>query len=153
MTDESRRIELLELYKLHAKLADSVSQRREAANRLYVSLLAGLAAFLAVLIRFGVGNVPLDFILFSVGITGMALTVSWGIVISAYRQLNTGKFLALQELEAKLDYPFFKREWILLGEGNDIRRYLKLIIAETILPCIFFIVFLVILVLSFFQLQ
>ncbi len=33
------RTELLEIYKLHAELADRVSQRREGANRLYVSLL------------------------------------------------------------------------------------------------------------------
>ena len=34
MTDSTRN-EMLEIYKLHAELADRVSQRREGANRLY----------------------------------------------------------------------------------------------------------------------
>ena len=38
--------QLLEIYKLHAELADRVSQRREGANRLYVSLHVGLVVFL-----------------------------------------------------------------------------------------------------------
>ena len=41
MTDSTQN-EMLEIYKLHAELADRVSQRREGANRLYVSLLVGL---------------------------------------------------------------------------------------------------------------
>ena len=34
--------QLLEIYKLHAELADRVSQRREGANRLFVGLHVGL---------------------------------------------------------------------------------------------------------------
>ena len=44
---ESEQDRLLEIYKLHAGLADRVSQRREGANRLYVSLNVGLVIFLA----------------------------------------------------------------------------------------------------------
>ncbi len=150
MTNEPDKSEFLELYKLHAELADRVSQRREAANRLYVSLLAGLAAFLAVLIRFGVGNFPLQVVLVSVGTTGMALAVSWGIIIRSYRQLNSGKFLALHELERNLTYPFFQREWDLLGEGKSMKKYWRLTVVEISLPCIFFAIFLAIVVCSFF---
>lgn len=48
--DMDRR-ELLEIYKLHAELADRISQRREGANRLYVSLLAAISALLAASLR------------------------------------------------------------------------------------------------------
>ncbi len=47
------RQELLEIYKLHAELADRVSQRREGANRLFVSLLTGMLIFMAALLRYG----------------------------------------------------------------------------------------------------
>ena len=40
---------LLEIYKLHADLADRVSQRREGANRLFVSMHTALVVFLATL--------------------------------------------------------------------------------------------------------
>ena len=87
----SQQNELLEIYKLHSELADSVSQRREGANRLYVSLLSGLAVFLAVLIRFGIGDATLQIVLCSVGVIGALLAVSWYVVIRSYRQLNTGQ--------------------------------------------------------------
>ena len=98
MTDLGR-TELLEIYKLHAELADKVSQRREEANRLYVGLLLGLIVFLAALLRFGVGDVPEKIILFSAGAIGSLLSISWYIVIRSYRQLNSGKFKALHELK------------------------------------------------------
>ena len=151
MTNDPDRNELLEIYKLHAELADRVSQRREGANRLYVSLLAGLAAFLAVLIRFGVGDVPVQVVLVSVGVVGTALSASWYVVLRSYRQLNTGKFRALHELEGKLAYPFFQREWDLLGEGEDRNRYWRLTIVEIGLPYIFFVLFVALLVFSFFS--
>ena len=53
--------ELLEIYKLHAELADRVSQRREGANRLYVSLLTGLFIFLAAMVRYGAEAVSVCF--------------------------------------------------------------------------------------------
>ena len=139
--------QLFGIYKLHAELADKVSQRREGANRLYVSILVGLAVFLAALIRFGVegqlGFVhgPVRLILCAAGAIGALLSVSWYVVIRSYRQLNSGKFEALHELEGKLAYPFYKREWELLGEGKQISRYWKLTNVETGLPVIFFLLF------------
>ena len=138
MTDDSKKKELLEIYKIHADLADKVSQRREGANRLYVSLLVGLGVFVAASLRFGDGDVYEKPILISSGVVGTLLSVSWFVVIRSYRQLNSGKFKALHELEEKLAYPFFKREWELLDEGKNLSRYWKLTNVETGLPLIFF---------------
>ena len=91
MTNDSGQHELLELYKLHAELADRVSQRREGANRLYAGLLTGFTAFAIALLRFGTGDVPMNIILFIDGAVGASLSVSWYVVIRSYRQLNTGK--------------------------------------------------------------
>ena len=136
--DSSKQNELLELYKLHAELADRVSQRREGANRLYVSLLVGLVVFVAALLKFGTDGVSADTVLICTGVLGMLLSASWYIVIRSYRQLNTGKFLALHELESQLAYPFFTKEWELLEQGKEWRRYWKLTVVETGLPLIFF---------------
>ena len=139
MMEDSTRKELLEIYKLHAELADRVSQRREGANRLYVSLLVGLVVFVSALLRFDAGDGYEKVILFSAGAVGALLSVSWYVVIRSYRQLNTGKFLALHELEKRLAYPFFTREWDLLAEGEDRSRYWKLTVVEVGLPVIFFV--------------
>lgn len=131
MADEDR-AELLEIYRLHAEFADRVSQRREGANRLYVSVLAGMVTFLAVSMRFGVGDLPSDVMLRSAGVFGALLSLSWFVVLRSYRQLNSGKFKALHDLETQLAYPFFATEWKLLRD-----RYWKLTVVETALPCIF----------------
>lgn len=147
MTDSNQN-QLLEIYKLHAELADRVSQRREGANRLHVSLLSGFLVFLAALLRFGSGEIPAFILLLFAGITGMSISTSWYIVIRSYRQLNTGKFAALDELEQRLDYPFFRREWELLEQGRNRNRYWKLTVVETFLPLIFFLLFFSFLVIS-----
>ena len=151
MMNDSEHTERLEIYKLHAELADRVSQRREGANRLYVSLLVGLMVFVGALLRFGANDVPVQIILSVAGVMGMLLSISWYVVIRSYRQLNSGKFAALHELERKLAYPFFKREWELLAEGRDRSRYWRLTTVEVTLPVIFFVLFGSLLVFSFFS--
>lgn len=138
--DEQKQ-ELLEIYKLHAELADRVSQRREGANRLYVSLLIGLVLFVAALLRFGTDGISADTVLFWTGVLGAVLATSWYIVIRSYRQLNTGKFNTLQDLESRLAYPFFTKEWKLLGEGKKRSRYWKLTVVENALPWTLFLLF------------
>ncbi len=131
--------EYLQLYKLHAEFADRVSQRREGANRLYTGLLTGLMVAVSALLRLGPSDESINMALFlGCGIFGMILSASWVIVIRSYRQLNTGKFKALLELEEHLSYPFFTREWELLHQGRDFRRYWKLTVVETLLPITFF---------------
>ena len=148
--DENRQ-ELLEIYKLHAELADRVSQRREGANRLFVSLLTGTLIFLVALLRYGAETMPVGAILTAVSIFGIFLAVAWYIIIRSYRQLNSGKFAALHELEEKLAYPFFKREWELLEEGKSRSRYWKLTVVETFLPIIFALLYLVLIIIIFFR--
>lgn len=107
----SEQEQLLEIYKLHAELADRVSQRREGANRIYVSLLVGLVIFLAALLRFGMGDAPVKLVLCTVGAFGVLLSASWFVVVKSYQQLNTEKFRVLHDLETMLVYRFFTLEW------------------------------------------
>ena len=146
--DENRR-ELLEIYKLHAELADRVSQRREGANRLFVSLLTGTLIFLAALLRYGAETIPVGAVVTAIGIFGISLAVAWYVIVRSYRQLNSGKFAALHELEEKLAYPFFQREWELLEGGKSISRYWKLTVVETFLPLIFALLYLALIIIFF----
>ena len=75
------------------------------------------------------------------GLLGALLAAAWYIHIRSYRQLNTGKFKPLHELEDKLAYPFFQREWELLEEGENPNKYWRLTVVETFVPSIFFIIF------------
>ena len=140
MSETNDSAQLFEMYKLHAELADRVSQRRAVTNRLYGGLLTGLMAAALAFLRIGPAGETAALVLF---ILGFFLSVSWYIVIRSYRQLNTGKFLALTELEAQLPYRFFEREWELLGEGRDFRRYWKLTVVENFLSILFLVSFII----------
>ena len=86
-------------------------------------------------------GIPLGWVMVGFGAFGMLLAVAWHGVLRSYRQLNTAKFKVLHELEEKLAYPFFKREWELLGEGTDRKIYQQLTVAESRVPIIFGICF------------
>lgn len=135
--------ELLEIYKLHARLADSVSRQRGTTNRFYLLLMSGLSVLFSGVLQFRDG-VPLGGLMVGFGLLGALLAVAWYIHIRSYRQLNSGKFKPLHELEEKLAYPFFKREWELLEEGENPNKYWKLTVVETFVPAIFFSVFTVV---------
>lgn len=140
--------QLLEIYKLQAELADRVNQRRDNTNRLYVSLLTGSAILLAFFLRFGAETMPVWIVLLAAGVLGIALSLSWLILIRSYLQLTVGKYKTLNELEKKLAYPFFKREWKFLGKGKDINKYWKLTTVERFLPIAFLFFSLILIIVS-----
>ena len=151
MTKSSEQDRLLEIYKLHAELADGVSRRREGANRLYVSLHVGLVVFLAALLRFGSGDTPEGLVLGIIALFGALLSVSWIVVIQSYKQLNHKKFRVLHDLEKLLPFQFFVSEWDPKSEGKKSNRYWKLTYVEKSLPFLFIILYLLVGVYSFFS--
>ena len=132
----------VEIYKLHSELADRVSQRREEANRLHVSIVVGLVVFLGTLIRFS-DDRTLDTILFlAVGFCGLTVSASWYIVLRSYRQLNSEKFRVLHDLETRLPYQFFMMEWDPGSVGAKSNKYTRLSVVETIIPIMYGVLFL-----------
>ena len=147
---ESRQ-EFLEIYKLHVEMADRVSQRREGANRLYVALLSAMMLLMVAVLRFGVDMtvIPVEYVVAVLMAAVLSLSASWFIVIRSYRQLNTGKFVILSQLEEKLPFAFYKLEWQNLGEGRDRSSYWQLTVVETSLPIVFAFLSVVVCVLAF----
>ena len=136
----------LKIYEIHVEMADRVSQRREGANKLFVATLSAMLVLLAAALMFGSesGGFSVKIAVPVMALTGFFLAVSWYITIRSYRQLNTGKFHALQELEKSLPFAFYTVEWEKLQEGTDWRIYWKLTVVETFLPCIFSVLFIAI---------
>ena len=140
--------ELLEIYKLHVEMADRVSQRREGANRLFVTLLSAIVILVAAVMRFGQGTMPTNLAVVVVAVTGFFLAAAWYVTIRSYRQLNSGKFAVIHEMEERLPFSFYKREWELLEEGKNRGKYWKLTVVETSGPIIFAMFFIAIGILS-----
>ena len=132
--------QLLEIYKLHAGLADQVSNRREGANRLYGTLAVALLVFSGAALRFGVGSIPGELVAIGLAVSTILVCGSWIRVVRSYKELNREKFRVIHELEGHLPFDFFLKEWDPKKSGGKSNRYLQLTIAEYSLPLIFMLV-------------
>jgi hypothetical protein len=98
-----------EIYKLAVEMADRVSARRLTSNAFFVTVNTGLAGLMA----FAYANVASDhrFILWIVALVGLLLSLTWFFAIRSYKRLNKSKFEVIHQLEATLEFEYFKREW------------------------------------------
>ena len=139
--------QLLEIYKLHAQLASDIGNRLTTTNRFYPTLMSGLLAiFFAFLQRAdvlfpeGTNNKEsiIGYSIIAVGYFGFILSMIWFISIRYYYRMISQKYKVLLELEAKLEFPFFEKEW---GDTKNI-PYRRLSLFETLIPYAFSFVFL-----------
>ena len=125
---------LLEQYKLYVEMADRISARRSQSNRFYISLLSALLALLSILINRTLWSSIQNALFLAVAILGLALCFLWYVNINSYRQLNSGKFKVIQELEQHLPFNCYDREWKILGAGEERKKYLQLTRVEQFVP-------------------
>lgn len=139
---------LLEQYKLYVEMADRISIRRAQTNRFYVSLLSGLLALLSIVVQKSIVTDFQKVVFPAVAILGLALCFLWYVNIRSYRQLNTGKFKVIHEIEQHLPFPCYDREWEILGQGKESKKYLQLTRVEQYVPYILAIPYLLLFVYS-----
>ena len=128
---------LFEQYRLYVEMADRVSQRRDQSNRLYVTLLAAIAAILVVVVRTApssngevLPSLPVVFLASSA--IGSVLSVVWCINVWSYRILNSAKFRVINELEKKMPFDGYSREWQIVKSRNRFERNLQLTKVEQV---------------------
>jgi hypothetical protein len=121
----------LELYKLAVEMADRVSARRATANAFFLTVNTALLAF----VSSGSLNV-----LWLVALAGIALSVTWAVLLKSYRDLNAAKFSVITEMENNLDAKIFDDEWKRLKENRQEgwwSRYAEFGTVERFVPLIF----------------
>ncbi len=142
--------ELLEIYKLHVEMADRISQRRLQTNRFYIALLSGVFVVLSFFIN---KTIVLEYgymVFISASILGIILCFIWLINIHSYKQLNSGKFEVIHDLEKRLQYSFYAKEWDALKHGKSTKSYLQLTKVEKLVPCFMMIPYVLLLCLAIF---
>ncbi len=71
-----------------------------------------------------------------IAILGILVCAVWWSNVSSFQQLNRAKFQVIHELEQRLPFPCYDKEWELLGQGADRRKYLQLTRIEKALPLV-----------------
>lgn len=130
--DEKKTV--LEIYKMLIDMADKVSQRRQNANNFYLSVntaLTGASAYLATTAP----NSPIN--VFILSIAGFLVALLWKRNIDSYKDLNSGKFQVIDEIEKALPIAAFTAEWQFLERGRNRRLYRPFHTVEILVPFIF----------------
>ncbi len=135
---------LFSQYRLYVETAEKAAERRNAANRFYVSVCSGLFALFSMLADRGFMEIHLLMVM--AGGLGVLLSVLWHANIVSFKQLSSGKYRVIEEMERRLPYACFSREWEYLGGGRRRGRYLPVTVVESCIPILFGVLFMVMLV-------
>lgn len=131
MTDQEI---LLKQWEVCVNMANSVSKRRDALNKLFATLHISILAFTTMVINSG----HKIFIMCSIGVLAC---VAWVLLIRGLKILNEKKFIIIQRLEKSfLEKPFTKEQALLC----ETKKYLGNSIIEQYIPIAFAIMYIVI---------
>ena len=140
---------LLEQYKLYVEMANKISERRANANSFFLTVITALISIVGVVSGFGSQTVNVfSFWITTISVVGLILCYSWYRIIESYRQLNSGKFKVIHEIEKKLPLALYHGEWIVLGQGSNPKLYRPLTHVEEWIPMLFALLFIAILLLG-----
>ena len=134
--------QLLEIYKLHAQLASSASNRRNATHRFYQLVLSGILLFFFTLVQHKdkilseelSNKLTIETLTTGLGCVGFFLSWIWFVSIDTHLDAISRKYEVLKKLETELDFPFITHEWELLGEKRKNSTYRKLAFREVFVP-------------------
>jgi energy-coupling factor transporter transmembrane protein EcfT len=133
--DQKQKI-IFEQYKLYVEMADRISQRRAQTNQFYLTILSALVVILSFIVSNHLYAKILNLVIVVVGVVGILLCIIWYYNIESYKQLNSGKFKVIHEMEAALPFAAYKREWEILGKGKKRKIYFPITHIEKYLPLI-----------------
>jgi len=134
--------QLFEQYKLFVESAEKVSQRRDNANHFYLGLNALILSISSYL-----GAAQQNNLMYVViPIAAILINLHWHNIIISFKNLNTGKFQVIHELEALLPANLYKYEWEIIGKGET-KKYKPVTHIEKSIPIIFIGLYIVLLVL------
>lgn len=136
---------ILEQYKLYVNTAEKVSDRRQSSNNYFLTINSVILTLLGYLV-----TTSIEFWYLLIAMVGIIISYFWLKTIKSYRQLNSGKFKVIHDIEKKLPVSLFKDEWSYLGRGKT-KQYIKLTAVEKGVPIIFMLMYIFIII--FIQIQ
>ena len=142
---------ILDQYKLYVEMTDRVSSRRVQIASFYISILSALLALLPIISNKDLFQKPQIFVLLAISVLGLCLCLAWFANINSYKQLNSLKFKVIHEMEAFLPFACYEREWQILKENKNRRRYFRLTAVEQYIPVILSVPYVCLFIYSFIR--
>lgn len=129
-----------EQYKMYVESAEKISDRRQNANNFFLTLNTVLISVIGMSFQVkAFDNFSWARVLLAV--LGALICVIFWFLLRAYKQLNSGKFKVIHEIEQLLPLAIYDYEWKILGEGKDKNKYYPFSHVELLIPWIFGIIY------------
>ena len=122
---------ILEQWRTCVEMADSISQRRDTLNNLFVSLNLAIMATVSIV---------WDMKSLLMLVIGLTVCVLWFLLIRNYAMLNKAKYEVILSIEKELATQPLQNEWEILKNNHHYRDGTRL---EKWLPIIFGIMYVV----------
>ena len=132
---------LLEEYKLFVATSERLVERRQKMNAFFLSVNALLVSAIGLVTK---GTIVLEIAVIavvSILVSGVVMCIAWRRLVRSYAQLNTGKFIVIDQIENYLPAALFRTEWKALGKGNDKLKYMSSTKTEATVPIVFIVLY------------
>jgi hypothetical protein len=127
---------LLEQYKMYVEMADRISQRRGLTNTFFLTLNTAIFTVVGVFWK-DRPDAQVWWLVFPLLVV-LGQCFAWFYLVRSYRLLNTAKYEVIGALEERLPAsPYWRAEWLALGEGRDTKLYWPLSHIEKWIPILF----------------
>lgn len=137
---DNYREHLLAQYQLYVESAEKISDRRQNANNYFITINTVLISFLGVLFQVKVLN-NIFWIKCLISLIGVVICIIFWYLLRSYKQLNSGKFKVIHEIEQKLPLALYDFEWYVLKEGKDKKIYYPFSHIEMIISWVFGVIY------------
>lgn len=121
-----------EQYKLYIEGIEKISDRRDSANKYFITINSSIFVLAGLVIQYTHENKRL--FLIGLCVLGLFISIIFWCLINSYKQLNTGKFAMVHKIEQKLPLKLYKDEWKILGEGKNKKKYYPFSHIERLIP-------------------
>lgn len=131
---------LFEQYKLYIESAEKISDRRQNANNYFITINTALITLLG--LSFQVNFLEnLSWLRSLLAGVGIIICIIFWYLLRSYKQLNTGKFKVIHEIEQHLPLAVYDYEWKILGEGKNKEIYYPFSHIELLIPWVFGVIY------------
>jgi hypothetical protein len=131
---------LFEQYKMYVESIEKISDRRQNANNFFLTLNTVLISVIGLSFQLQVfDDISWSRLVFS--FLGILICIIFWFLLRSYKQLNSGKFVVIHEIEQHLPLSIYDYEWDILGRGEDTSKYYPFSHIELLIPWVFGIIY------------
>jgi len=127
---------LFEQYKVYIESIEKISDRRQNANNYFITINTALISLIGLFCQLKIIE-HIFWMKLIIATVGVMICVIFWFLIRSYKQLNTGKFKVLHEIELRLPLALYQYEWEILGEGKNRKIYYPFSHIELFIPWVF----------------